>query len=388
MRTVVVLGAGASAGSQWAAAPMVKNFFRKADELGVSQKEEFEVLWRRLDHELGISRDKLPLLEESGFVTIEQLYSHVATLVTDEDEGETQDPQVLFERFIYSVLSESTKVYKEKSCPYHERLFSVIKPISIINFNYDLIADKALASVWPGWEEHIIAGFHRVYAGNQFVETGRNWWHTEESDMELESLAASGLISPEPTKPGRNQEFPKYLKLHGSLNWYYDVTRFEQRRAGRRWMTVTTLYIVPLRFAFDVGRIYQRRAARDYLFSTLQTSPPGPLPDEGADLQLAIVPPVFHKDYPQIVQTKWERARRALQEAERIIFVGYSIPPIDLAADKLFRTCYAGNKHRGKVIVEVVNPDATILEKIRLMYSESTVTRVGNTLKDYVDRLT
>ena len=71
----------------------------------------------------------------------------------------------------HDVLLECTAEHKEKACPYHVALIKSLKPEAILSFNYDLICDKVLSSLWPagntggGWR------FDFQFDGKEFVKT-------------------------------------------------------------------------------------------------------------------------------------------------------------------------------------------------------------------------
>lgn len=70
-----------------------------------------------------------------------------------------------------------------------------------------------------------------------------------------------------------------------------------------------------------------------------------------------IVPPVYNKQVliQRFLPQVWEDAQATLLQCHRLIFFGYSLPPADIEAEKLFqRSIYANDRLRA---VEVVNPD-------------------------------
>ena len=387
MRTVVILGAGASAGSKWGNPPVVKNFLRKASDLGYFSKIEFEPLWPYFKKELAFSKDRLLAMEEHGHLNIEKLYSHVAEL-------EESTVGMLLEKLIHDVLSACTAEHREKACPYHTGLIKHLQPEAILSFNYDLICDRALASFWPEWETNSELPFDFRYDGTKFVETKNRWSHPwEHHDREnyetnegLKRMIDSLLLNKAITAPEITEKkgYPLYLKLHGSLNWYYDITYFERTRSVQRWKEVLSLYIVPLNFAFSTERIRQQRGARDYAPSTYYRMKSGTQLYHGtADLKLAIVPPVYQKEFPVFIERKWKKAEKALTEAERIVIVGYSLPEIDLRAERLFRKSYMAQHDRSRLLIDVVDPRSEVVEKFKSLYHESTV-RAGGKLAEFV----
>ena len=88
-----------------------------------------------------------------------------------------------------------------------------------------------------------------------------------------------------------------FLKLHGSINWYY---------SGRDDFFGETILFS--------GDLHSRRP-------------------QSRDKERLIIPPVTEKNTyfnNETVRRLWREAGQALQEAERVFIVGYSLPPSDL----------------------------------------------------------
>jgi hypothetical protein len=355
IKTIIVLGAGASFGSEYANPPLINNFFEKANELGITKKREFNPLWKFIKDNFGLDLRQILSQEKNGYVNIEQIYSLTSALGEDEI-------QKLLEKLLHWTLTETTKVYKNQSCSYHDIILKYINPNTIISFNYDLIIDKSLATIYRDWESGQIEKFDKIYDGRDFID----------SNEFLKSY-----------KKKNNGRFPLLYKLHGSLNQYYDIRKFEQTRSRERWINITTEYIVPLTYAFDTQRIYRYRPLRDYAPSTLMTSP-GLYDAQRADLKLNLTPPIYNKT-PQ----DWDEILQELKTAGKIVFIGYSLADIDLWAIRLFRRGYQKHRHKNDLIVEVVNPDKKkdVVSKIKSIYYDSNVTKVANTIKEYAEKL-
>ena len=72
-----------------------------------------------------------------------------------------------------------------------------------------------------------------------------------------------------------------------------------------------------------------------------------------------IIPPVHSKEalIRQFIPEVWIDADRSLRTAERLIFIGYSLPRLDVSAERLFRRAIAANIQLGRV--DVINPDTS-----------------------------
>jgi hypothetical protein len=355
IKTIIILGAGASFGSEYASPPLINNFFEKANELGINKKREFNRLWKFLKDNFGLDLRQILSEEKNGYVNIEQIYSLTSALGDD-------DIQTLLERYLYQTITKTTNIYKNKSCSYHDCIIKYLRPIAIISFNYDLIIDKSLATNYKNWENSQLREFRKVYDGKSFIE----------SKEFIKSY-----------KENKKERFPLLFKLHGSLNRYYDVILFERTRARERWTEIKTDYIVPLRYAFDTQRIYKSRPLRDYAPSTLMTSP-GLHDTQRADLKLDLIPPIYNK-----IPQDWDEILQELRTANKIVFIGYSLPDIDLWAIRLFRRAYQKHRNKNDLIVEVVNPDnkKNVVSKLKSIYYASNVIKVANTIKEYAEKL-
>jgi hypothetical protein len=70
-----------------------------------------------------------------------------------------------------------------------------------------------------------------------------------------------------------------------------------------------------------------------------------------------IIPPVYNKQalIQNFLPHVWDDARDALLNCDRVVFFGYSLPPADIEAEKLFqRALHSNNAIDG---ITVINPD-------------------------------
>ena len=131
-------------------------------------------------------------------------------------------------------------------------------------------------------------------------------------------------------------------KLHGSLNWIF---RLRSRLPTARQLTGLSqppeLFLTPRREIASRLRYTSGRRGRGR--TTWQTWP-------------LIIPPIYSKgSLIQVVQPAWADARSALERADRVVFFGYSMPPADIEAEKLFQRAINANDELDAV--DVINPD-------------------------------
>lgn len=185
------------------------------------------------------------------------------------------------------------KVKKNHYLRFLELLYRHTGPeVTLVSLNYDLIADNAL-----------------IRLGERTQRPGLPDYGC---DIATEAYRAA-------------PRFGTLYKLHGSLNWLYcpgcnrlDVGVSE---SGRMYKVLTEL------FQENWHRLEDR-----YSFAGAECR------ECGARVRPVMVTPSFLKDYrnPHISRT-WYEAERALRRADRVIFIGYSLPEDDLAVTYLLK---------------------------------------------------
>lgn len=64
-----------------------------------------------------------------------------------------------------------------------------------------------------------------------------------------------------------------------------------------------------------------------------------------------------------LLQQVWDRANAAIEHADRLVMVGYSIPDADVLSKQMLRTAMRRNSKLD--CVECINPDASIAAKLQ-----------------------
>jgi hypothetical protein len=154
-------------------------------------------------------------------------------------------------------------------------------------------------------------------------------------------------------RSGTGADFPRHsdecdhtrpirvLKLHGSLNW---VVRMQGRNPTAKQLTGS---------AATQDVLMSRR--REIIARLRYTRPKGKGRGTWHTWPL-IIPPIYAKQsLIQTVQAAWAEARQSLEASDRVVFYGYSLPPADIEAEKLFARGLASNSNLSRV--DVVNPD-------------------------------
>lgn len=166
---------------------------------------------------------------------------------------------------------------------------------AFINFNYDILLDRALMDL----EEHKIMIDYRIRFANENKDgQGGNFqkWFTA-SDKSV-----------------------KYLKPHGSLNWMHCST---------------------------CGSMYILGNEKSQVFRTGYIQTKESCVKDNTPLDCVLEPPSFFKKYKNIyLQNIWNDMEQVLFQAERIIFLGYSLPDADMWTKYVLkRSCFGKKKH-------------------------------------------
>ncbi len=142
--------------------------------------------------------------------------------------------------------------------------------------------------------------------------------------------------------------YVRILKVHGSSNWVYcDNCR-------------TLFYDRSRKLALQIRAGLTVDDMR--LFQGTLPSPPVQCPSCGSDLGPHIATFSFRKSFrTQAFSSSWLAAERALDESDRWIFIGYSLPDADYEFKHLLKTCQLMRQFdRSKHIEVVCTKDGTV----------------------------
>ena len=177
----------------------------------------------------------------------------------------------------------------------------------------------------------------------------RRRWCIERSYGQL-----SGTLDFTVPKPSRGPLFPAHtagcdhahgitlLKLHGSLNWYIRMRGQHPSRAVLSGASRAPKLLCTRRRQVSQAFGWQpptgsRGRTRWYTWPV-------------------VIPPVHGKEVliRNFVPVVWADAETALLTADRVVFVGYSLPALDVQAERAFKRAIASNSVLERV--DVVNP--------------------------------
>ncbi|MHB1613472.1 MAG: SIR2 family protein [Actinomycetes bacterium] len=282
----------------------------------------------------------MPLTDELGVAVVERLGLHddprVPSRFADglfemwlshlaDDQPFLSVPQNLENKALFLRISETLaealgeRVQGVLSAPWPSWLPRLIKAAhfqrsTVITFNYDTLIECAVATGLLPQTEPL----------HEFMELETVFW------TELTQNVPNWLPgSDRPNSP--SMQTLRLLKLHGSLNWYW--------APGDEMGTSVVRRDLPGRF--DTPIPYTEEARRREL--------PGRVP--------FVVPPSASKSgyYRNLfVREIWQQAHQALEAAEHVVVIGYSLPLTDLTVVDMLRDALVGSESH----VTIVDPSA------------------------------
>ena len=213
--------------------------------------------------------------------------------------------------------------------------------LTVVTFNYDLLIERTVEQIASKSNdvEFYFPGCYRL------------------GDITLNSV--NGM--PAFTSAGADEKGVSILKLHGSMNWQSKHTS-EVPVPSAMFHPNRTLHVIdsPL---ISQGLSWTNRKRIYYM-------------------KPIIVPPVSGKR--NMMHSKliplWDKAASALQEADRIVIVGYSCPPLDLEARMLLSENLRQNSDKR---IYVIDPSAETAAKFIDICGVSHST-IYSSIKDWV----
>jgi len=347
-KIVLVLGAGATRAEAQADKiipcseypPLDKDFF----DIAMSNPDPKDPKWHIPSHDATITfadavkarnlSNDLKVIEKfygkslTG-CTMENVFNHIYDNVLPG--GAPARPQEAFWTLIKvfrAVLARTTDFLK---CTAGYPMYDIIQAawnksgddLTIISFNQDLLAEKALERLHIRREASW--NIAKCYAA-PFTLT---WPHVAESDFELlfqQTNCVSSIM---------------LLKLHGSFNWYGQIGTPVPSRVGDE------------QHGFSVSR--RRHIGLDNVPISERLRCDG----SGYTWPI-IVPPMFDKsDWVSdfLKKNVWREARCRLQDSDAVVFWGYSFPEADSFAGNLFKESLFCTGKSQRVIVANISKD-------------------------------
>jgi len=295
-KRVYILGAGSSIGHSKGIFPSLAEFFTTAEKQGLVKNSEFDKVLKFAKKVTG----KDLLSKKSKAIDVEALFTHIEIELERSSSSELLSIREQLHKLIQSVLlSLETKINISQG-EYH-LLCSKLQPQpqpqdTIITFNWDLLLDNIL-----GRKETL----KKYSKGGSAIIDGLY----EQFFFRLAACGEGTLdgITIEHPYQEWDSEFGHYLKVHGSIDWFYCSN--DQCRASRK--------VFPL----------SEPAKQHYCAECHEP------------VVLLVIPPVINKAYRQhpLIRRIWNVAAKEMSVAEELVIWGYSLPTTDFYATWLFR---------------------------------------------------
>ncbi|MFL5910646.1 MAG: hypothetical protein ACJ768_08800 [Gaiellaceae bacterium] len=328
MRIAVVLGAGATlAQAQYARAlgrsgelpPLDTSFFDVLRHLGV----EIPPSLREYAAEL-LGAD--PFVEGGPSPRMEEFFKDAFYDFIRAKKQGGRSAELLGELLVAyreALLPTTERVWKSKDRgPLADLLAasaSAAKYVDIITFNHDVLVENVLADLAAAQGRWCLRhGYGHFAAKRRF---------TQQKDA---------IMFKDP-KTCQHPDPIRLFKLHGSLNWYVDTDSPMPESAVLRGERGTNQRILITR---------RRRVPRSLRHSGHFSWP-------------VLIPPIYVKQpfIQNFMAPVWQDARNSIASCDRLVFYGYSMPVLDIEAEKEFQRATAKNSNLG--YVDVVNPSTT-----------------------------
>ncbi len=163
---------------------------------------------------------------------------------------------------------------------------------------------------------------------------------------------------------GANTTVSPFLKLHGSLGWFY--------RTGYRVDNVPLEGDEALRAGSSVLRPSNQR------FGV-------PAFDGWEKLLPLLITPVLNKPYDRysVFRTIWAKAENELQGCRRLVIGGYSFSPTDFHVRRLLRLAYSGE---GPDELWIINPDTRIVQIAKELCNFRKPVMVCGDIVEFLDK--
>ncbi len=292
MKEVFILGAGFS---KWfsPAMPLLKELIPLLSKNTINDIKKKQVLKIIIEKEKNVEKLLSYLSIDYPWKTKDEVYSDKSLyirIVKEISEGllKIQSQQ------LFDIKPEDNK-YKLFSYWYKNRS-------KILTFNYDNILELTFTKMYTYYDWYY---FYDIPIKSLIDRSEPKIFH--------------GTISGTPTI---EPKFPTILKLHGSINWLFQGDFVDQNS--------DTVYHYNPRLKLPSIEI-NKKGLTEY-----------------------IIPPLLEKNNyinHYLIKCIWQSSKKEINDADKIIIIGYSFPPSDIYMDLFFKS--AINKMQEIVIVNV-----------------------------------
>ena len=217
----------------------------------------------------------------------------------------------------------------------HKELATRFQPNDIaISYNYDIVLDNSLMEVKKLKEDIYKLNFDQKHNGD---------WRTCENQT-------SDIV---------------VLKLHGSMNW------LKCSRCGALLFYEGRKAVAEL--SYQIVRL--REPTRDFNCPICQAR----------ELRTLLIPPLLEKEmYGEEFRYLWYLAERAIVSADKIVVIGYSLPPTDFYSEFLFRKAVS-RRFRAEPQLYVVDKNVEVVPERFKSILRVKECKIYDNLRKYLD---
>jgi len=223
--------------------------------------------------------------------------------------------------------------------PFQNALAQLLKgggcSLEIVTTNYDLLAEMVMCKL--GQQGTIPDGFEQIPLPDGYT-TGHKLARKSVGDYSLYAQGRGGNLH----------------KLHGSVNWF--VSKKARDKGVYCWDQ--TFSPVDSNRLFDIPFCTTREAV---------------IPDGYSPI---IVPPSMIKDYKMpVIEKAWQGASKAIANADKIVFIGYSFPPTDTIMKFFLGTSLANNRKGCRITIIDKNAEE-VMNSLRRIFVDDICDRI------------
>lgn len=355
MRICIVMGAGSSYANglkfrpkrgQVLLPPLDYTFFKKIQDLGIQVPNDLrayadalptgspfddggrmEEFLRDLFHDFVSEADTAASLPVRAYRQLIEIYASVLRRTTDWMRGNSYGGGPVG-RIIAAAAAAGDRV-------------------DVITFNHDLVIENEI------FRRAQLRGRWCIDHSYDTFSSGRTFLQTPGQPL----FPRHGQVACDQARP------IVIHKMHGSLNWYVRIRASEPTPGvltGRSTGGPPDVMISAVRSVREIRRVRMRPT--------------------GAGRQSwyvwpVIVPPIYAKQtlIQSFMPSVWTDARSALDNCDRLLFFGYSLPPADIEAEKLFQRAIKANQRLPWI--GIVDPATSVLTRYAELMPDASIRR-------------
>lgn len=288
-KRIYILGAGSSKGHSKGIFPSINQFFTKAKELGADLKSDFKLV---VDYIKKISDRNILTGRDS--IDIESLFTNIEIDIERSASPDLLKIRQQLLRLIQVVLIQLEESLSRHPGEYNQFVSMLNKNDTVITFNWDLLLDNTLDRI------HILERMKMSRVGGppyKDPKENQYWQFVFNISAISEQTWKHGTFD-DPYKVW-NPERGFYLKLHGSVDWFY-CTNLTCRAFNKTFPLL--------------------EPTEQYYCSECHEP-----------LELLLIPPILNKEYRRFpfIRKIWNMAAKELTLANEVIIWGYRLPHTD-----------------------------------------------------------